>query len=63
VDNNREPGEPALVFPTGEENPKRKALRSSDLCPKCRQARLDYDGQLNLACPACGFAAGVACYS
>jgi len=33
-------------------------LRSGDLCPKCHQDRLDYDGLLNLACPVCGFAIG-----
>jgi hypothetical protein len=31
-------------------------LHSGDLCPRCRAATLDYDGLLNLACPACGFA-------
>lgn len=32
--------------------------RAGDLCPRCRQARLDYDGLLNLVCPQCGFTAG-----
>lgn len=26
-----------------------------DLCPKCRQGKLDYDGLLNLSCPSCGY--------
>jgi hypothetical protein len=63
VDNSSKPDELALVFPAEEEKPKQKALRSGDQCPKCQQARLDYDGQLNLACPACGYAAGGACFS
>jgi hypothetical protein len=29
-----------------------------DLCPRCGQARLDYDGLLNLTCPNCGYAVG-----
>jgi hypothetical protein len=33
-------------------------LRAGDLCPKCHQDRLDYDGLLNLACLACGYAVG-----
>jgi hypothetical protein len=33
-------------------------LRAGDLCPACRGAHLDYDGLLNLACPACGYALG-----
>lgn len=24
-------------------------------CPACKKAFLDYDGCLNLACPACGY--------
>jgi uncharacterized Zn finger protein (UPF0148 family) len=39
-----------------------KALRSGDVCPRCGTAKLDYDGLLNLACPACGFAVG-GCFS
>ncbi len=35
-----------------------RELRSGDLCPKCREALLDYDGLLNLACPGCGYAVG-----
>ena len=35
-----------------------KELRAGDLCPKCREGRLDYDGLLNLACPKCGYALG-----
>jgi hypothetical protein len=29
-------------------------LRPGDLCPRCGEERLDYDGTLNLACPRCG---------
>ncbi len=32
--------------------------RSGDHCPRCAQANLDYDGRLNLSCPACGYAVG-----
>lgn len=30
-------------------------LRPGDLCPRCWEERLDYDGLLNLGCPKCGF--------
>ena len=33
-------------------------LRSGDLCPQCCEGFLDYDGLLNLSCPACSFAVG-----
>lgn len=26
-----------------------------ELCPNCAQAEMDYDGMLNLVCPACGW--------
>ena len=32
--------------------------RPGDLCPQCREERLDYNGLLNLACPKCGYALG-----
>lgn len=35
-----------------------KEPRAGDLCPKCREGRLDYNGLLNLACPKCGYAVG-----
>jgi hypothetical protein len=63
VDNNSEPIKLALVFPAEEEKIKQRTLRSGDPCPNCRQAQLDYDGQLNLACPVCAFAAAGACFS
>ncbi|HNR46389.1 MAG TPA: anti-sigma factor [Anaerolineaceae bacterium] len=34
------------------------ALRAGDPCPHCHQGVLDYDGQLTLKCPVCGFAEG-----
>lgn len=33
-------------------------VRAGDLCPKCKEERLDYDGLLNLTCPNCGYALG-----
>ena len=33
-------------------------VRPGDLCPKCGEGRLDYNGLLNLACPKCGYALG-----
>jgi hypothetical protein len=30
--------------------------RSGDICPSCREARLDYNGLLNLGCSKCGYA-------
>jgi hypothetical protein len=39
-------------------SPKRAMLHPGDLCPTCRQERLDYDGLLNLSCPRCGVISG-----
>ncbi|MCD6577601.1 MAG: hypothetical protein J7K66_06275 [Anaerolineaceae bacterium] len=25
------------------------------ICPQCQAANLEYDGKLNLVCPACGY--------
>lgn len=33
-------------------------LRAGSLCPHCKTHRLDYDGQINLACPECGVISG-----
>jgi hypothetical protein len=33
-------------------------LRAGSLCPNCKTHRLDYDGQINLACPECGVISG-----
>lgn len=54
---------PLLVMRVEVENQPIKTLRSGDLCPKCKHALLDYDGLLNLACPACGFAETGGCFS
>lgn len=32
--------------------------RAGDLCPKCHQKQLDYNGMLNLVCPNCGLIEG-----
>jgi hypothetical protein len=42
------------LFKDGPPLPVLKPLRAGDLCPRCKTHRLDYDGMLNLACPACG---------
>lgn len=45
--------------PKGQKPPEQGAEpRPGDLCPRCRQARMDYDGLLNLVCPRCGYTAG-----
>lgn len=31
-----------------------KVVAAGDACPRCQEGRLDYDGTLNLFCPACG---------
>lgn len=33
-------------------------LRKGSLCPHCSEAYLDYNGLLQLECPACGFING-----
>jgi hypothetical protein len=33
-------------------------LHAGDLCPKCHEEKLDYDGLLNLTCPSCGYTLG-----
>jgi uncharacterized protein (DUF983 family) len=33
-------------------------LRKGDLCPKCENGYLDYNGLLQLECPVCGFVNG-----
>lgn len=41
--------------------PKVKApLRKGSPCPNCGKAALDYNGMLQLECPACGFVNGEA---
>ena len=32
----------------------RTLFLAGEICPFCSQGRLDYDGMLNLICPACG---------
>lgn len=49
-----------VAEPLGE--PSTPPPRPGDLCPKCGQERLDYDGLLNLVCPRCG-AAAVGCFT
>lgn len=54
--------EPLLVLEADEtlERPpsQHKVLRAGDLCPRCGEHALDYDGLLNLSCPKCGVLAG-----
>ena len=37
---------------------KPQRLRAGSLCPYCKAHQLDYDGQINLACPQCGVISG-----
>jgi hypothetical protein len=46
-----EPSEPA-------DDHKPQSLRAGNLCPYCKTHKLDYDGQINLACPQCGVISG-----
>jgi hypothetical protein len=39
-----------------------KAPQAGDLCPRCHESYLDYDGLLNLTCHRCGFSLG-GCYT
>lgn len=47
--------EPSTASAPGRE------LRAGDLCPRCGEGRLDYDGVLNLTCPKCGYTLGGGC--
>jgi len=31
-----------------------KSLRPGMICPRCKAAKIEYDGMLNLVCPNCG---------
>lgn len=33
-------------------------LRKGELCPICKDGKLDYNGLLQLECPVCGFVNG-----
>lgn len=52
---------PQNLVPTDIENLDKGALsrpaelHPGDLCPRCQEGRLDYDGLLNLGCPKCGY--------
>jgi len=46
-----------IAFGEQPEKPASK-LRAGDICPKCRSARMDYDGLLNLTCPNCDYVLG-----
>lgn len=35
-------------------------LRKGSTCPQCGEGKLDYNGMLQLECPACGFINGEA---
>ena len=53
-----EPPPPGLRFDPGLIT---QPPRAGDICPQCGQGVLDYDGMLNLACAACGFALAGSC--
>lgn len=44
-----------LEAPLEEPGQDHDEIRAGDLCPRCQQAEIDYDGMLNLVCPECGF--------
>jgi len=31
-----------------------QSLKSGMICPRCKAAKIEYDGMLNLVCPNCG---------
>jgi hypothetical protein len=31
-----------------------QSLRPGMVCPRCKEAKIEYDGMLNLVCPNCG---------
>jgi hypothetical protein len=43
--------------PTGAASSKNR-VRVGDICPRCQNERLDYNGMLNLVCPNCGVIEG-----
>lgn len=42
--------------PDAEAEKSPQALHQGDRCPQCKTGRLEYDGMLNLVCPACAYA-------
>jgi len=36
----------------------RAPVRRGEACPRCEVGRLDYNGLLDLECPACGYSEG-----
>jgi hypothetical protein len=63
--------EPDILMPHALEHDKQTpqlellshAFQAGELCPSCGQARLDYDGCLNLICPKCNYFAGGGCFT
>jgi rubredoxin len=38
-----------------------QSLKPSMICPRCKAAKIEYDGMLNLVCPNCGLTEAGAC--
>jgi len=41
----------------------RARQHAGDVCPRCEAGILDFDGLLNLSCPACGYSAEGGCHT
>ncbi|HAF47666.1 MAG TPA: hypothetical protein DCL08_00295 [Anaerolineaceae bacterium] len=38
-----------------------QSLKPGMICPRCKAAKIEYDGMLNLVCPVCGLTEAGAC--
>ena len=52
------PFDPQAPQPAGTQGAPPDPVRPGGPCPRCGTGRLDYNGLLELECPACGYVIG-----